>query len=202
MATNLQDHIASLRTLAPDETFVSALKQRVMSEAQSEIPPLVHAVSPILPARFVSPIRVGLGAAGVTAFMLLLVVSNRLPMESAYTRSIADISAAAHAAESLETAGDLVAATETVHATVAQARGTLDSLKLMGAVGQYTQAQCKDAYIIYDRYLDGLDQQISHLLGVLTTSSSSDALIKLQSYVAESRAEAEQRLDLYAEPVN
>ncbi len=185
-----------------DEALIKLLKQLHSAELRGDIVDNVRArifkhVSPENRTSIARrmPLTWLLAPAGA-ALALLLVVANQLPMNSAYEDSITAIADASLAVEQLRRTPN-VETVATLKDKTEQARFVLASLKLEGVPGMYTQAQCLNAHVIYDRYLDSIDTYLSQQIPLTNDSEVRAAYEDLQSFAKKIHAETEQRIDMY-----
>ena len=130
-------------------------------------------------------------------FAIVLVVANQLPMHGAYQDSLASIVQANKVADTLDKSAYPAATASEIKAATQKARETLDTLKLKGQFATYTQAQCLQAYMIYDSYLDYLGASLENKIAGIKDPASLSALKALRAYVQDSHAEAQARINMY-----
>lgn len=190
---SLEKEIASLRERAPHADAVAALKQRVFSTVEnSALIPSPREFTGFL--QFYS--RSMLATAGV-AFAVVLVLANQIPTYDAYHHSLNSLAESTQIANSLkDTDSPAQTATELLTAT-RSTREALDKLKLKGVFGVYTQAQCLEAYTLYDDYLDHLADYLDDAIPKTADGTTKSSYIELRSYVADSQQEAARRIDMY-----
>jgi hypothetical protein len=191
---NLIEILGSMRNLSPREEVLASIKKRVFENVHKVSTPVI---SPIQQKHLTNYFKDKIFVSITTVFAVVLVIANQLPMHGAYQNSINSIVNAQKLLETFDTTTDQVATIHAVKEATAGARATLDTLKLKGQFGIYTQAQCLNAYILYDRYLDSLGDRVD---GQITTTKDKTALVAykdLSAYIQDSHDEAQKRIDMY-----
>ena len=196
--TNLIQQLEALKSLTPRKEILESIRTRVFDTIKAaESTPMAAVVSPIQPARYMSPFSRGIFATAGVAFAVMLVVVNQLPMHGAYQDSITSIVQASQLADSLEKSEYPADTAHEVRVATEHARATLDTLKLKGQFATYTQEQCLHAYIIYDSYLDYLGDSLDAKMLTIKDPKTLAAFKDLRAYVADSHNEAQKRINMY-----
>lgn len=186
-----------MNNLQPREEILNSIKKRVMESIADSVHRAAPVLSPIQPPFLAQLFSRGSIASVSMAFALFLVLANQLPLHSTYHESIASIATSQQFTEALKSSPDPVQAAHAVKVATAHARATLDTLKLHGQFGMYSQSDCLHAYIIYDSYLDSLNNYLQVEIPKTPDSTIQMALQDLQVYITDSQAEAQQRLNMY-----
>lgn len=186
--------LASMRHLEPRADALHSVRSRVFSAIE-----FTPVVSPIQPTRGMNIFSRTMLTTVSAAFAFVLVLANQLPMHGTYQDSIHAIVQAEKLADTLETSSSPAVTAAELKTVTEKARATLDTLKLKGQFGVYTQEQCVQAYVIYYAYLDHLSTYLDTQLQNVHDSATQASFADLRTYVEDSKSEAQRRIHMYPE---
>jgi hypothetical protein len=209
------DEIRKLQTLKATSQWARSLRARVMDDTVELFVPStqsrVTSAFDVVMRVFRLPLKFAVSGAFVFTCMLVLFAHEHISAKgellfakysisqgsTAYDRSQSSLAYMQNQMDQFAASDASTLQSEYLHDAIDMSHDELDSLKLMGEPGKYTQEQCLAVYGVYGNYLQLAQTVVENKLRDTNNQSSRRNLEEMKQVIESAYEEMEVRVDAY-----